>query len=347
MGVPVSGPYGVLRDPRMPFLAGALDPSEVQSRIERYLSHLVRDEGSMHLRKIWVIRHKSGRRCLIEYDIETQRSGKTTLVGKARARGTDERTYRVQRALWDASAEVGDEAGFSVPEPVGVIPEFHMWLQRKVPGVPATRLLPEAGGIELARRIAEAAHELHCKGVPSLRPTHTMADELCILHERLPEVARTRPWLKGRLERLLGACDRLGEDLPRPEPRPIHRDFYPDQVLVDGSRLYLLDLDLYCEGDPGLDIGNFIGHLTEQSLRTLDVPDALGEQEEALQERFVELSGEAVRPAVRTYATLTLARHVHISTLFPDRRPFTESILELCEERLGIAEEPVGTAANK
>ena len=34
----------------------------------------------------------------------------------------------------------------------------------------------------------------------------------------------------------------------------IHRDFYPDQVLVDGARVYLLDLDLYSLGEPPLDV---------------------------------------------------------------------------------------------
>ena len=31
--------------------------------------------------------------------------------------------------------------------------------------------------------------------------------------------------------------------------------------------LWLIDFDLYCLGDPGLDAGNFIGHVTEQALR--------------------------------------------------------------------------------
>jgi hypothetical protein len=54
-----------------------------------------------------------------------------------------------------------------------------------------------------------------------------------------------------------------------------------------------------------------------------------------MEERFVELAGEETRPAVRAYMLLTLARHVHLSTLFPERRPFTGSLLELCEEYLG------------
>jgi len=61
----------------------------------------------------------------------------------------------------------------------------------------------------------------------------------------------------------------------------------------------LLDFDLYCLGDPGLDIANFVGHVIEQSVRSFGNPTALADREKALEDRFVELSGEATRPAVR------------------------------------------------
>jgi thiamine kinase-like enzyme len=208
-----------------------------------------------------------------------------------------------------------------------------MWLQYKAPGVSATQLLTEAGGVGLARRIAEAIHKLHQSGIPSPR-RHTMADELRILHERLSLVARMQPQWGDRLERILDACDRLGAATPEPTLRGIHRDFYADHVIVDGPRLYLVDFDLYCAGDPGLDIGNFVAHLTEQSLRTLGDPTALRDREQALEDRFVELAGEATRVAVRAYAILTLARHIYLSTQFAERRPFTECLLHMCEQRL-------------
>ena len=82
-----------------------------------------------------------------------------------------------------------------------------------------------------------------------------MADELRILHEHLPLVAEMKPHLGKRIERVLTACDQLGATLTAPKPCGIHRDFYPAQVIVHGARLYLLDFDLYCRGNPGLDIG--------------------------------------------------------------------------------------------
>lgn len=335
--IPVSDPTGAVRDPGMPFLAEALDPVTARRLLGE---HLLDGAGRVDLRGIRVARHKPGRRCIVEYALELLwpdgRREELTVLGKARARGLDAKGYRVQRALRKAGF---DEQGsdLCVPETLGVVPAFHMWLQRKVPGVPATDLLAGAEGTGVARRIAGLSHALHRTGVPPLRPPHAMADELRILRERLPRVADGRPRLADRLERLLVACERLGARVPEPpQPRGIHRDFYADQVLVDGDRLYLLDLDLYCAGDPAVDVGNFLGHVTEWSLRELEDPNALADQEEALAGTFSNLSPDTSAGAVRAYASLTLARHVHISTLFPERRASTEALLGLCEERLGI-----------
>jgi thiamine kinase-like enzyme len=161
-----------------------------------------------------------------------------------------------------------------------------------------------------------------------------MADELRILRERLPVVSQMKPKWAGRIQRLLDECYRAGSALPKPCGTGIHRDFYGDQVLVDGDHIYLLDFDLYCHGDPSLDIGNFLAHIQEQSLRTLGDPYALAGVAEALEERYVELSGEQTRKCIQVYTALTLVRHIYISTRFPDRQQITGALLELCEQSL-------------
>jgi hypothetical protein len=310
----------------MPFLAPALDPLEMEARLRETLG----EEGAS-LRGIRVVRHKPGKRCLIEYDMDHGAS-LFTVIGKVRARGADEKSHAAQKALWNAGFD--DESRFAVARPAGEMPDLHMWFQKKERGVVVTDMLAKPGGITLAKRIAALSHALHSSGVRPFRKPHAMSEELRILRERLPLVSEARPEWEGRIERVLRACEKLGESLPEPKPAPIHRDFYADQILADGDRLVLLDLDLFCEGDPGLDVGNFAAHMTEFALRELGSPDALKDREEALVERFVGLSGEEVRRSVRVYETLTLARHVHISSRIPERRGFTGDILDLCEERL-------------
>jgi len=178
-----------------------------------------------------------------------------TIIGKARVKGLDRSGPRLLEMLWASGFDDASQDGISVPQPVGQIPGWRMWLQRKVPGVPATRLLPGPNGPALARRIAESIDKLHRSGATPWR-RHTMADELRILHQRLPRVGELHPQWSERIRRVLDACDRVGASVPEPATRPIHRDLYPDHVLLDGNRLYLPDFDLFCEGDPALDVGS-------------------------------------------------------------------------------------------
>jgi aminoglycoside phosphotransferase (APT) family kinase protein len=156
------------------------------------------------------------------------------------------------------------------------------------------------------------------------------------LHECFDKVAFAKPQLSKRIERVRLACERLGSALPRVLPCGIHRDFYPAQIMVRKSRLCLIDFDLYCLGDPGLDIGNFLGHVTEQSLRELGDANALREREQALEKEFLKLAGLEHRASIHAYTILTLARHVYLSTQFPERQKFTEALVSVCEQRLGL-----------
>jgi Phosphotransferase enzyme family len=339
MRVPVEDPFGVAADRAMPTLADALDPGEAERQLQRRLPRLTGEVGSLRLEAIRVRRYKPARRCMIEYEVVVDRPDAppepTTVIGKVRVHRFGKSGFRLLDAIWNAGFQADSADGISVPEPLGTVSTFRMWIQRKVPGSAATERLTGDGGERLGARIAEAAHKLHRAGVSPER-RHTMADELGILDDRLSRLAAAEPAVAARIERLLDACRRLGDVAPTGARCGIHRDFYADQVIVEGSRLYLLDFDLYCAGDPALDIGNFVGHVTEHSLRTLGDPAALATVEAAIEERFAELSGADTRSAVRAYATLTLARHVHLSTLYADRRPYTSALLDLCEERLGI-----------
>lgn len=339
--VSVTDPFQLMQDPTMAFLAPALDPHNVEPRLQQCLSDSSGEQKNIQLQAIRVSRHKPARRCVIEYDVVIEHADlppeTITLIGKARVRGLDKETYALQQSLWRGGFATDCDDGICVAEPFGVIPHYHMWLYYKVPGVAATHRLAEAGGVQLAQRIAQAAHKLHQCRIPSRR-RHAITDELDILHKCLMQVSTANPHWASRITRLLDACDRLGATLPETVATTgIHRDFYADQVLVNSDHIYLIDLDMYCEGDPGLDIGNFIAHITEYSLRTLGDPEALLECEQALAERFLQLSGKQFQHSMQVYADLSLVRHIYLSTQFPERQAYTESLLVLCEQRLNVA----------
>lgn len=330
MPVEVVDPFGVATDPKMPFLKDALNPEQAGQAVTGCLSET--NSLDAVLTAIRVRRYKTGRRCLIEYELRKKNGGSLTILGKARAKGTDRTTFEVVRSLWNSGFNSDAADNISVPEPLGLVPAFNMWLQAKVEGELATKLLVGSGASLLGVRIAEAAHKVHSTPIATSR-RHTIAHELAILGERFAKVKALRPAWAERLDQLLAACERLGASLSSNRCTGIHRDFYSDHIIADAHRVWMLDFDLYCQGDPALDIGNFIAHLTELSLRTRGHPAALRNVEEVLENRFVELSGEQNRPAVAAYTTLSLARHIYISTLFPDRQPFSQRLLEICEER--------------
>jgi hypothetical protein len=332
--IQVADPFGVTRDPVLPELAAALTPGTAELVLRTALRRHFR---ALELLEIRVIRYKPQRRCLVEYDLAVEdldgRAEQLTAIGKVRSRSYGKSGPRLLSALRAAGFDDAAVDGICVPEPIGHVASLRMWLQRKVSGVDLSAPLAGPNGAQLARRVAEAAVKLHRAGVPAER-RHRMEDELRILHDCLPRVVQQHPEWETRIQALLSACVRLGESVPEPPLTGIHRDFYPQQIVLAGERLYLLDFDLYCTGDPALDVGNFLGHLTEQALRLEGNISALAPVERALEDRFCELGGEPVRPAVRAYTLLTLVRHIYLSGILPGRAAITAALLEHCEVQL-------------
>lgn len=318
-------------DPAWSFLRAALDPLEARAHLDAPLSRA--DATHATLRAIRVSRYKPGRRCIVEYTFDAGSrtdTGPLAILGKVSVKGLNANAHFALESLWDAGFAPSCSS-VCVPQPLGAVPAWRMTLQRKVAGVPASERLTGADGACVAARVAEAIHELHTRGVPPAW-RHTIDDELQILRTRLHRI-RERAGVE-RIERLLERCERLASELRPCRPQPIHRDFYPEHVLIDGGRLWLIDLDLYCAGDPALDVGNFIAHMIEARFRRDDFAVEPTDAESTLETRYVELAGRDALPAIRAYTTLSLARHVQLSTEYPDRDHTTDALLELCEARL-------------
>src|SRR5437867_2400810 len=96
--------FGSASDPTMPFLNRALDPEEAAREIQQGCARWAKPNVKLSIRAIRVSRHKPGKRCLIEYDIEvTSRASATrsfAVLGKATAKRDDRNGYDVLAALW-------------------------------------------------------------------------------------------------------------------------------------------------------------------------------------------------------------------------------------------------------
>lgn len=353
---PASRPVGVAslpeslgEDVAFAGLGGLFDPGSMTGHLRRLpegWAHDCRVEG------IRLLRHKPGRRALLEYTLAWppapargwgvtpppgDPSRPVRLLGKVKARGLDRLAAPLLTALREAGFGDGSEDGISVPEPLGQIAALHVWFQRLVPGVPVSIHLGAPDGPELCGRAAEALVKLHQARVRPRRE-HRLADEREILATRLGRLAAARPTLEARLTRLLEACDRLLARLPFHEPRGLHRDFYPDQLLWNGERIYLLDLDLHAAGHPDLDAGNFLGHLEEGSLRHPEYRHGMAGCEGAFLESYLRRSVGSRLAGVESFRTLTLVRHVQLCTQFPARAHLLEELLDRCERRLDVGQ---------
>ena len=281
-----------------------------------------------------VVRHKPGRRCLIEYDMADLKTGHVYgIIAKMGRRPVARRDFLTQRTIHDAGFEKDAVDGIYVPEPLGVVDQWNMWLQRKVAGVVATELLSGPNGATIAVRIAAALAKLHTQGPPPNR-LHSLDDELAILRDRLETLSANRPHWKHRLEAVFAKCVRIATNLPVARSTPIHRDFYPDQVMIDGTNVCLCDLDLYCMGDPSLDVGNFVAHLIELGLREHDDPAFFDRSSAAFIEAYFSLCAERHTGSVDAYTKLSLARLIAINSAMPNRAAIAERLLIHCESML-------------
>ena len=319
---PLNGAWSALSDDAALSFATAFRDPVVATRV-------LADRGghspavTVTVQRTTLLRHKAGRRGLLSFDV---RSGaeQETWLGKVRARGTDLRSATIHQRLWAAGARC-------IPEPLGVVHAARMTLQRAVPGVPLLQALEQgASPTVLGAMVAHTLHAFHSLTVEPDR--HWSLDNELTVLRRCSEELRTRvPTQSAQLERLYGALMDVADPLRYRSTRTlIHRDFYHDQVLVDGCVCTLVDLDLVATGDPGIDLGNFVAHLIELQWRgCLDVATA-DACLTSFAESSIELSPRVVsHDVIARYTLLSLGRLLEIASRHPDRAPFVPRIVEL------------------
>lgn len=328
-----TGPSLQFADEKIPQLQEALDPQLAADRLTPLVQRCY-SNASLELCGVRLLRHKLGRRCVIAYDFRGKNIPEPlTILGKLQAKNRHEQSLQLQQNLWKSGFDDQSLDGISVARPVGMLPSWNLWLQEFVPGQNGWQALAGPNRRTVAARLADAVKKLSDAHVPTTK-IHTIHEELRILEEKLPQAARSLPHLEARIEKVLTACRELAATVSSTPRLGIHRDFYPDQLVVAGQRIYVLDHDLYCLGDPCLDIGNFRAHLMEKELRDRTGANAYHSESQAMVDRFVSLAGFAAARVIDVYTTLSLARHIYLSTTFVERRPAADQLLELCERRI-------------
>lgn len=284
---------------------------------------------------IEIIRHKPNKRALIEYTFQRADGKQQVILGKVKMKRFDNHTWNLNSALHQAQFGHSNIDGVMVPAPLGHSKNHHVWFQEKVAGQVCFDGFCHNEDCRVAERIAQALYKLHSSNIKTERH-HTHHNEIALLEGYLNQAIDKLPSYSSDILDILSHCKQRANQLPTPvSPVTIHRDFYHDQILIDNERVYLLDLDLVCYGDPALDIGNFIAHVEEQCLRQFDQLDYAQPQIERFIQHYQALAGCDLRARIETYTLLSWARHVFISQRIAQRNPWTVRIIQECKKRVG------------
>jgi Ser/Thr protein kinase RdoA (MazF antagonist) len=172
-------------------------------------------------------------------------------------------------------------AQLDVPEPLGYHARRRFLLMAELPGGSLAEWLAAPERVQPPRELLDQVGAL-LAALHSLRPgtasrspvadpvpefeTHAGAEEVEILKQAAGRVA-AGPWsrpTRARFERLWAEIVRR---LAAPDSGPrrpwgvIHRDLYPQQIIVGRARCGLIDLDEAAVGPGELDVGNLLAHL--------------------------------------------------------------------------------------
>jgi hypothetical protein len=231
-------------DPALPGLAAAADAELVRRRLRTSSAHMT----------VEPIRYRPRRRAVLRYRFD----GGGDLIGKVVKPG------RARRVL--ALAEALRSAGLPLALPVGQVARGALLLPC-LAGTPLRDLLLTGGALPPPERVAALPIELHRHCSPLLgrlaadwsagRCRVDPGTALCAAQV----IARLLPDQACAAARVAETVIRLMEEEEPAEEWIVHGDLYENQVMVDGERLGLIDLDDLGPGDPVLDAANFTAHL--------------------------------------------------------------------------------------
>ena len=243
------------QDLRLPQLRSLGRPAGAAAALTRALGRPV------VVTEVEIVRHKPGLRCTLRYRL---RDGQTVFA----------KTYASRRAdrVHESLHTLAETAKVPLPTPLGSDDATRLVAIAAVPGQPVLARI-RAGDSRLGEGLAESLYELHSCGAQLAR-RHALNDEIFPLVRRIDELSGHSPALAAVASRCLeGAL--AGARRPWPwRWRPVHRDFYEDQVLDGPDGLGFIDLDDAAMSEPAVDVANLVAHLRLLALRDGGCPGA-------------------------------------------------------------------------
>jgi hypothetical protein len=254
-----------------------------------------------------VLSYKPGTRGTIRYDLEypydlAGRGWPETVIGKTYRGNKGQIAYEGMRALWQSPLSAGDVV--TIAEPLAYIPDLKVLFQRSIT---EERILEDVLKSALSNGSPEALDEFYyfvrkaAVGLAALHSSKANYGEVVTWADRVPDVRKIVdrlvvpiPELASAVMPLLDRLEALDAAQPADAPVPTHGTFKPEQVLIHGRQIGLIDFDEFCMAEPALDIAVFLAAIKDVGLTSDDtLQSALLRQErlallESIGEGFLE-----------------------------------------------------------
>src|SRR5207302_927820 len=285
---------------------------------------------------VHVVRYKPERKCVLRYDLTwaggAAPSRPAVVYAKVARRAKFERTQHILGRIRAAD----DGLGFELPEPLGTLPELCMEFFSHLPGVPLSTLVTADAFPRLCERVAVSLLHFHALPV-TLGWERGVAANVAKVTDRAAEFATLFPGERQRIAAIRGDLRaRLGAMRPS-RLRLTHGDFQGDNILIDGARIGLVDLEDCAMGDPADDVGSNWAQLTWHTVKAgarTPIPN-LGRQ--AFLAAYLGRTDAERAARVPTYAAIRCflyayqrLRHPQDSARYDD----AEAMLAACEHVL-------------
>jgi len=241
------------------------DPDFVRRRIFSLLPEVAVEENSPDW-NVEIVRNKAAGRLTLRYAI----SGSTLVYGKAyfdSAAAVE--AHRSLTHLWTQGFASG--SALEVPEPLAIFPEANLVLMRLASGIPMDRRVatdPIESALADARQAARWLMKFQSAAIPGLleeSPCERL--EILKLADAIAKVAVECPEHSALL---IDMIHDLRSIAPKsnawPQAVPMHGQFRPAHVFIEGSRTTVIDIEKLCLSDPAKDVARFCHVLKKNCL---------------------------------------------------------------------------------
>jgi hypothetical protein len=257
--------------------------------LEPRLLPLVRRDCRLTVTDLELLDYKPGQRGLIRYELATEQGDERQIVfGKLYAdRGQLARVDQVLQTLW-ADVFYADRH-YSVPQPLGVIPELAMLVYLPAEGQFLDEAIRDERAVYAMELTAHWLGMLHRHSIPVDKHFH-LAGELVNLSAWATVVSETYPTLANLAQQALAYLQQQAANLTLDTQTPIHKDFHYRHVLVERG-VKVIDFDELRLGDPNFDLAHFCANLDLLAYRQFGSPHHLYKLEQRFLDAYARTTG--------------------------------------------------------